>query len=233
MSYTHEVAWAEATVQLAQKLGVLTQHEADLLIDDDHNNPEYHDASEKYRHWQLDFPDNGSGSQVTVGSADYQNYDDSDAYLTGEAGRDSTATEVPHTEPVPAMGTGGSKAPISVDQNALQRFKKNVTQLENILVDLETAFAPVTDVTPGKFGHAFALKRSLIGSGKNSGNGMFEALHKHVSDLKQLMWDVGDDMDATIVDYDSVEELNKLTADQLNERFHESFKDLGDLGPSK
>ena len=191
------------------------------------------DVAYKYSNWANEF----KGKPIKVDSAlepgKAEPYNKDTHYAPpGAPTPDPKASNLPSVPNPPKPGEGAD-AGIGVDQNALRTFAGKLKQLQDLVRQIKTDVDGVT-ITPGNFGAGFALNAAVNGSANDPENGgVKDKLSKSLERINQVLFDIQDDAEATAKQYDSIEDMNSMTADQLNKVFRESFSEVGPQGGTK
>ena len=138
-------------------------------------------------------------------------------------------------------GQGPTTATIAVDQHALRVFAENAIKFKEAVADAKLWIDRVS-VAPGYFGAGFQLLYAIDG-GEKPGNGnpakdvynksLKAEVAKTLQDAYEAFTDIIEAAEETAKKYDTTEEMNKMTAEQLKDHFDESFKWVtsGDKSP--
>jgi hypothetical protein len=124
---------------------------------------------------------------------------------------------------VPGDDGEGGGTDLRVNTEALSLFARNIGLLQT---SIDTSLGYVNDVhlKAGNFGAGYALEKSI-----NGGTGLRTDTSNFMRSVRDTIQDIRDDIGVLIVDYDTAEELNGITADKLGTVFTESFGDIGGL----
>lgn len=138
--------------------------------------------------------------------------------------------------PVPEMPKfvveDGDGHGVVVNTEAMRRFAQYLRELADLIQHELLDHIPEV-VKPGVFGAGGALAKSIDGTTDGAKPGLKPS---HVAFLKnavETFIDVADDIERICKEYDSAEELNNVTAAELESRFNESFSRISNFtGPS-
>ncbi|MEV6231371.1 hypothetical protein AB0L88_26310 [Saccharopolyspora shandongensis] len=125
----------------------------------------------------------------------------------------------------------GGKGVISVNTKALAVFADNVESLRVMISNAKKKTDQV-NVLPGGFNLAFKLRDKIMGTGDKD-PGLKTNVRNYMDGLDIALANVRDEVRKLIVDYDSTEELNKLTTDKLNKVMRDSFSFIDSSSRSK
>ncbi|MFI5492928.1 hypothetical protein [Actinoplanes sp. NPDC051859] len=241
---------SQITPEMALRLGGITQTEYDAYkrglagaehYNNTHLNPrnsgytwpdDAKAARDKYMSWKDEY----AKKEQEVGSAlgdnsGYQSYDPEKDYSNGKV--DPKAGNKPEGLPDVPPKEEVERRAISADQHALLGFKERITTLQDLLKPIRTEINTLL-VTPGSFGAGWNLSSAVNGDGTvatadgvmDADGGLRAKLYGALKRIDNVFTDIKDDVDTVIKQYDTVEELNDLTSDQLNRLFRESFGEV-------
>lgn len=156
----------------------------------------------------------------TTGRYEWSEYKDAKIPKVGDG---------PKTPTYDTTGKAGKNG-VSVNTDALRVFVKNMESLKN---SVETAkeklfVVPPDGLKPGQFGHAFKLWQSVDGD-----MGIRPELNKLLNRVIDTFGQVIVNMNSLIENYDGTEDMNEMTAQQVqNEmsRAADAIHSLGDFG---
>ena len=230
--------------------GGLTQQEYDLLSEKDppagrfldpSSSEEHQAAYGKYRDWK----EENQGKEVEIPSAttkergEHQWYNDAAGVHLPDPNAKKGSDQLASAETI--TGQGETTATVAVDQHALRVFVENAKKLKEAIESAKEWIDRV-NVAPGYFGAGFQLLYAIDG-GEKPGNGapakdvynksLKAEVAKTLSDTFEAFTDIIDAAQQTAKKYDTTEEMNKMTAEQLRSFFDESFKWMtsGDKSP--
>ncbi|MEU6264572.1 hypothetical protein [Saccharopolyspora shandongensis] len=150
---------------------------------------------------------------------------------------DVSGTEKTPVGDVPKVpGDGGDKKKggdgvISVNTKALAVFADNVEALR-VMIGKSKKKTDEVNVLPGGFNVAFKLRDKIMGTGDKD-PGLKNNVRNYMDGLDIALANVRDEIRKLIVDYDSTEELNKLTTDKLSKVMGDSFRFIDSSSRSK
>lgn len=139
---------------------------------------------------------------------------------------DDKPKDIPTDLPVVVNTTGESGGDVSVSIEALKQFSTNVGAYK---VHIDRALTAIKNVhvKPGYFGAGQNIVVKVQGTGDAIGlKGDTEGFLKAVN---ALIYDLQTDIGNLILEYDTTEEWNALTTNQLNQAFEESFSNFSTI----
>ncbi|MEU7906155.1 hypothetical protein [Actinoplanes sp. NPDC049118] len=122
---------------------------------------------------------------------------------------------------VPNYEVGDAGSGIQVNTDALRTFAKNLDELKKYVV-LARDKVKLVDARPGFFSDAAELKKNVSNLKRDS-----ELL---LTGMAESFVDLQTDIGTLVKEYDTVEELNALSSEDLAAIFKESFGDISGLG---
>ncbi|RKT86446.1 hypothetical protein SAMN05421805_10692 [Saccharopolyspora antimicrobica] len=128
--------------------------------------------------------------------------------------------EVPDVPGDNGENKGGEKV-IGVNTKALKVFADNVESLRDLIAKAKTKTDDV-DIKPGGFNLAYQMRGKIMGAENKAG--LKNDVRSYLDELDITLRNVRDEVRKLVVDYDSTEELNKLTAEKLGTIMDDSFK---------
>jgi hypothetical protein len=138
----------------------------------------------------------------------------------------------PAGQPLPSgSGPPAPPVPTSVDTDSLTTFASNVQAL---IAPVEAARTQIqgTSVQPGAFYHADVMRSAINGSGSGSGSsspGLAAQYEKVLTDLANGLTDVHTAVTSLANKYTSTEELNSMSASDLQTTMSDAVGDFNSL----
>jgi hypothetical protein len=139
---------------------------------------------------------------------------------------DGKPKDIPTDLPVVVNTTGESGGDVSVSIEALKQFSTNVGAYK---VHIDRALTALNNVSvkPGVFGAGQNLVVKVQGRGETIG--LKGDTEKFLKAVNALIYDLQTDIGNLILEYDTTEEWNTMTTNQLSEAFNESFSNFSTI----
>jgi hypothetical protein len=123
----------------------------------------------------------------------------------------------------PPLNTSGEKGgSVTVSTEALRQFAKNLKVLEDLVVKEHTAVKDVK-IAPGTFGAGVHISAAIQ-------TGLRGDTLRFLQSVSETFTYIRADIETLITDYDSTEEWNGITAQQLNNVFNDAFTNISHYG---
>jgi hypothetical protein len=119
--------------------------------------------------------------------------------------------------------TGEKGSDVTVSTAALTKFSENIGTYRTHIDRALTAVKAV-DIRPGYFGAAANITTSVQGT--DNAAGLKGDTEKFLNSVNALIYDLQADIGNLILDYDTTEERNGMTAQGLNQAFNETFSNF-------
>lgn len=139
---------------------------------------------------------------------------------------DGEPKDIPTDLPVVVNTTGEPGGDVSVSIEALKQFSTNVGTYK-VHVDRALTALKNVDVKPGFFGAGQNIVVKVQGTSKAIG--LKGDTEKFLKAVNALIFDLQTDIGNLILEYNTTEEWNELTTNQLNEAFNESFSNFSTI----